>query len=76
MERICRKCKYFVVTGTSYDKRNRYIQEIGVCHKPGRKAKKTRCEGVSSELMWDDETCRAFKLKKQAASRRVKKNKQ
>lgn len=64
MERICRKCKYFVVTGTSFDKRNKRIQKIGVCHKPGRKAKKTRDSTISSELIWDNETCKAFKRKK------------
>jgi hypothetical protein len=73
MDRICRKCKYFVVTGNIYDKRNRHIQEIGVCHKPGGKAKRKRDKMVSSELMCDDETCKAFKRKKEISSKRVNK---
>lgn len=61
MERNCKNCKYFVVTGISFDKRNKHAQEFGVCHKPGGKAKKIRGKLVGGDLMWDDETCRVFR---------------
>ncbi|MGB2809771.1 MAG: hypothetical protein WBC22_18670 [Sedimentisphaerales bacterium] len=64
MERICKNCKYFVVTGTSFDKRNKNTQEFGVCHKPGGNAKKVKGKLVGGDLMWDDETCKAFKQDK------------
>ncbi len=61
MERICKNCKHFVVTGISFDKRSKRTQEFGVCHKRGGKAKKIRGKLVGGDLMWDNETCRAFK---------------
>lgn len=64
MERICKNCEYFVVTGTSFDKSNKHTQEFGVCHNPGGKAKKIRGKLVGGDLMWDDETCKDFKLDK------------
>ena len=65
MEQICENCKYFVVTGASFDKGNKHTQEFGVCHKPSGNAKKVRGKLVGGDLMWDDETCKNFKLKKQ-----------
>jgi hypothetical protein len=73
MERICKKCKYFVVTGTSFDKRNKHFQDIGVCHKPGRRTKRIGDKPIRSELMWDNETCKAFKKRVEASSKHVNK---
>lgn len=74
MERICKICKHFVVTGISFDKTSKHTQEFGVCQKPRGNAKKIRGKLIGGDFMWDDETCKAFKRKKQTSSRCADKN--
>ncbi len=61
MERICKNCRYFVVTGMSFDPRSRLILKFGVCQKPGSSAKKVKGKLVGGTLKLDDETCKIFK---------------
>lgn len=77
MERICKNCKFFVVTGVSFNKKNKQSHEIGVCQRPGGKAKKIRGRLIGGEPMYDDESCKSFRKSKNknAEPRKKTKNK-
>jgi hypothetical protein len=62
MERICKNCKFFKVTGASFDQRSKEKNEIGVCQKPRGSAKKIRGKLVGGEPMYDNDSCRSFRV--------------
>jgi len=61
MEKICKSCFFFILTGTNFEPKSKLTSGWGVCQKPGSDTKRVGGKLVGGEPVWDYETCGDFK---------------
>jgi hypothetical protein len=63
MEKVCKNCCFFVLTGTRFDTKSKLTSKCGVCQKLGTDVKKVAGRLVGGDPVWNCETCSDFEPK-------------